>query len=153
MLIPIAIRHQRKQHKETARLHRRTQVVIVNGYADNREMYCDYLRFHGFLVDAASEPIEALRLIQLLRPDVIVTDFVFPSGRLDGPDLIARVRELSAGRVSRIIVISGFTQRSDEERARLAGADRFLLKPCLPKDLLREIERTTIRPVVRAIPN
>lgn len=147
MSIAIATRHQRRHRRVDARLHRRTQVVIVNGYADGRDMYVDYLRFHGFLVDAAAEPMEGLRLVQLLAPDVIVTDFAFPTGRLDGPELIARARELAAGRRARIIVISGFTQRTDEERARQAGADRFLLKPCLPKDLLHEIERMT-RPAV-----
>jgi CheY-like chemotaxis protein len=126
-------------------------VIIVNGYGDGREMYVDYLRFHGFVVDAASDPIEALRLIEMLAPNVIVTDFAFPTGRLDGPDFIACARELPAGRRARIIVISGFTQRTDEERASQAGADRFLLKPCLPKDLLHEIEKMTTPRVLRAM--
>jgi DNA-binding response OmpR family regulator len=121
----------------------------VNGYPDGREMYVDYLRFCGFSVVGASDPSQALRWIQLLVPDVIVTDFVFPTGQLDGPGFIARVRETASGRHPRVIVISGFTQRSDEQRARDAGADRFVLKPCLPHDLLRRIDRIMMSGVAR----
>ena len=103
-------------------------------------MYAEYLRFHGLVVDAVSNPIEALRLIGLSTPDVIVTDFVFPTGQIDGPDFVTRARLSTASQQPFVIVISGFTQRADETRARQAGADRFLLKPCLPKALLREIE-------------
>jgi CheY-like chemotaxis protein len=119
----------------------RGRVVIVNGYVDGREMYVDYLRFCGFLVDAASDPIEALRLVRLHPPNVIVTDFVFPTGRIDGPDFITRVRETVNDSHLCIIVVSGFTRPTDRRRARRAGADRFLLKPCLPHELLREVER------------
>jgi CheY-like chemotaxis protein len=110
-------------------------------------MYVDYLRFCGYVVDAAPAPREALPLVQLLLPDVIVTDFVFPTGHLDGPDFITRVRETVLESYPRIIVVSGFTQPTDSRRARRAGADRFLLKPCLPNELLREVERALrVRP-------
>jgi CheY-like chemotaxis protein len=69
-------------------------------------MYADYLRFCGFVVDAAPDPVEALQLVRLRKPDVVVTDFVFPTGRLDGPDFIARVRKLIIDPHPRIIVVS-----------------------------------------------
>jgi len=97
---------------------RRRRVLIVNGNTDGREMYVDYLRFSGYIVDAAPDPIQALQLVRLRRPDVIVTDFVFPTGRLDGPDFIARVRDLLTGKHPRIVVVSGFTQPADRRRAR-----------------------------------
>ena len=131
------------QKVRASRIATRGRVLIVNGYTDGREMYVDYLRFSGYIVDAAAEPIEGLQLARLRLPDVIVTDFVFPTGRLDGPDFIARVREsLSlASQYPRIVVVSGFTQPADRQRARHAGANRFLLKPCLPNELLHEVER------------
>jgi CheY-like chemotaxis protein len=115
--------------------------MIVNGYTDNREMYVDFLRFCGFLVDATPDPWDALLLARLHGPEVIVTDFVFPGVRLDGPEYISRVRKTVNSPQPHIIVISGFTQPAERRRAQDAGADRFLLKPCLPQELLRQIDR------------
>jgi len=119
----------------------RGRVLVVNGYTDGREMYVDYLRFSGFIVDAATDPIMALQLVRLRAPDIIVTDFVFPTGCLDGPGFIARVRESLTDQRPPIIVVSGFTRQTDRQRAQHAGANRFLLKPCLPNELLHEVER------------
>ena len=132
------------QRDRVRRRHARTRVLVVNGYADGRDMYADYLRFNGFMVDAASDPVEALHRIQAVAPDVIVTDFAFPGSGPAGPAFIARVRDMAFGQAPCIIVISGFTQSTDRRQAREAGADRFLLKPCLPKALLRIIDRITL---------
>jgi CheY-like chemotaxis protein len=39
------------------------------------------------------------------------------------------------------VVVSGFVMSNFQEKAREAGADVFLMKPCLPEDLVRELRR------------
>jgi DNA-binding response OmpR family regulator len=120
---------------------RRWRVLIVNGFTDGREMYVEFLQHHDFDVRGAARPTAALFMRRRFRPDVIVTDLVFPDGGVDGAAFIAGVRRKPDGREPVVIVVSGFTQPADEQRARAAGADAFLRKPCLPQQLLFEMTR------------
>ena len=57
-------------------------VLIVDDFEDNREMYAQYLRFHGYDVAEADNGQEALRQATGLHPDVIVMDLSLPG--MDG---------------------------------------------------------------------
>ena len=122
-------------------LTRQRRVLIVNGFTDGREMYVAYLRHNSLSVREATSPTTALPLVRRFQPDVIVTDFVFRTGSVDGPGFINAVRQMRDAINPTIIVVSGFTQKRDERRARDAGADAFLIKPCLPEQLLFEVQR------------
>jgi DNA-binding response OmpR family regulator len=62
---------------------------------------------------------------------------------MDGPSVVRGLRQGVDGATS-IIVVSGFGRREDGERARAAGADRFLIKPILPRDVLYEVRRALV---------
>lgn len=119
---------------------RRWRVLIVNGF-DGRQMYVDFLRQCDLDVRGAARPTTALRILRRFRPDVIVTDLVFPEGRVDGATFITVVRQQPGRHEPVVIAVSGFTQPADERRVRAAGADAFLMKPCLPERLLLEMRR------------
>ena len=104
-------------------------------------MYACYLQHEGLSVREARTPAAALKAIRGFRPDVVVTDYVFPGTSVDGPAFIRRIRDHSELPRPAIIVVSGFTRPEDAQRARAAGADVYLLKPCLPEDLLAHIAR------------
>ena len=116
-------------------------VLIVSGF-DGREMYASYLEYEGMLVSEATGPLDALRALDLFHPDVLVTDFVFPGTAIDAPTFIERIRSHRERAQPAIVVVSGYTRPEDECRARAAGADDFVLKPCLPADLLAHVLRT-----------
>ena len=71
--------------------NRRPRVLVVNGFADGRDMYVEYLRYRGYPVREATTPTAALPLVRRFRPEVIVTDFVFPDGA-DGVAFISSFR-------------------------------------------------------------
>jgi CheY-like chemotaxis protein len=133
----------REHVRMTARVafDRRWRVLIVNGFVDGREMYVDFLRHHDLEVRGVARPRAALRILRRFRADVIVTDFAFPEGRVDGVTFISVVRQQPGLHDPVVIVVSGFTQPADERRARAAGADAFLMKPCLPERLFLEMRR------------
>lgn len=114
------------------------RVLIVNSY-DGGEMYAEYLRTAGFVVDLATTPEEALSIVEQSAPTVVVSDLVFVGSAIDGPAFIKKIRgRLGSG--VRLIALSGFVRQSDEKAAREAGADVFLIKPCPPDTLRRHIE-------------
>ncbi|HUJ25326.1 MAG TPA: response regulator [Myxococcales bacterium] len=58
------------------------RILIVEDYADARDLYVEYFRSHGFDVLAAANGLEALEVARQHRPDVIVLDVALP--KLDG---------------------------------------------------------------------
>jgi CheY-like chemotaxis protein len=109
-------------------------VLLVEDDPDTREMYSEYLSYSGLTVTEAATGRRALERAQQERPDVVVTDIAMPE--MDGLELSRRLRAHAPTHDVPIIAVSG--QASD--RAREAGADVVLDKPCEPDRLLHVIE-------------
>ena len=116
-------------------------VLIVNSYRDEGEMYAEYLRTLGALVQYVRTPEEALPLLTSQPPVVIVADMVFGGSKYDGPAFMRVIRSSPACARTNCIIVSGYPQLAERERARAAGADLFLVKPCPPDVLRRHIAR------------
>ena len=121
-------------------------VLLVQPERDDREMYAEYLSHVGLTALCMQEATDALRLAS--KADVIVTDMLLP-GALDGCALIAALRSDPATRHLPIVVLTVCAWTHEEARARAAGCDVFLSKPCLPKRLFHEIQLALVaRPSV-----
>ena len=116
-------------------------VLIVNSYRDEGEMYAEYLRSTGAFVEYARRPEEALPRLRSRPPAVIIADMVFQGSKYDGPAFVHEVRALSTCATTNCIIVSAFARASDRERARAAGADLFLVKPCPLGELRRHVAR------------
>jgi two-component system, cell cycle response regulator DivK len=97
----------------------RPRVLLVDDYPDAREMYSEYLQFSGFDVVQAANGMEALERALDAYPDIILMDLSLPV--MDG--------------------LTGHALAGISEGARKAGCDAFVTKPCLPEDLVKEIQR------------
>lgn len=115
-------------------------VLLVSPYDDDRAMYGDFLRHHHLTVDTCDTPESALEVLEDAHPDVVVCDFSMPPHSMVAPEFIRRLRDRTDETTS-IIVISGYVRQEDRRTARDAGADLFLDKPALPRDLLYEVRR------------
>jgi|SRR3954466_15170766 CheY-like chemotaxis protein len=113
---------------------RSPHVLLVEDDRDTREMYSYYLSYSGLHVTEAVTGRRALERAREHTPDVVVTDIAMPE--MDGLELSRRLRANHATHDVPIIAVSG--QASD--RARQAGADVVLEKPCEPDHLLHAIE-------------
>ena len=113
---------------------RAPHVLLVEDDPDTREMYSYYLSYSGLHVTEARTGRRALERARQDRPDVVVTDIAMPE--MDGLELSRRLRAEEPTHDVPIIAVSG----QASERARQAGADIVLDKPCEPGHLLRAIE-------------
>jgi DNA-binding response OmpR family regulator len=89
----------------------------------------------------ASSGIDALHLISEERNAVraVVTDLNMP--RMDGFELIRRIRANARHALTPIIVISGDTDPRTPERALNAGADAYFAKPYSPAQVTQRLEQ------------
>jgi CheY-like chemotaxis protein len=114
-------------------------VLLVDGDDDTRAMYSDYLRNGAWRIDEAIDGREALAKAIANRPDVIVTETHLPG--LDGYQLCGLLRKDQATATIPIVVVTGAGLAHDVARARAAGADLVMVKPCLPQTLAGEMRR------------
>jgi CheY-like chemotaxis protein len=109
------------------------RVLIVDDDAESREMYTVALSLLGFEALSVPNAEEAFAEACAVHPDAVVTDIMLP--RLSGLDLARRLRGDSRTTDTGIIVLTGHASESTRRRARAAGCDRFLVKPCVPDAL------------------
>jgi twitching motility two-component system response regulator PilH len=109
-------------------------VLLVEDDRDTREMYSEFLSHSGLEVTEAPTGYRALERAREHRPDVVVTDIAMPG--MDGLELSRTLRREDATSKVPIIAVSG----NASERAREAGCNVVLEKPCAPDTLLHVIE-------------
>ena len=114
-----------------------TRILLVDDFADAREMYATYLEFEGFDVVVASTAVEAIKLAVEGTPDLILMDAGLPG--MTGWDAIVELKADDRTRNIPVLMLTGHVLKESQERATQAGADGFIPKPCLPDELSREI--------------
>jgi CheY-like chemotaxis protein len=114
-------------------------ILVVDDYADNREMYSAYLKFQGLSVVEAANGAEALERAFERPPDLVVMDLSLPG--VDGWQATRALKADARTKNIPVIAVTGHALAGAPEQAADAGCDGFLTKPCLPEDLLREIQR------------
>ena len=114
----------------------RPHVLLVEDHADTRLMYAEYLR-PDYETSEAGDGIAALEIIRQGLPDIIVTDLALP--RMDGFELIARLRADERLRSIPVIALSGYSGPELDARVKAAGPSVVIQKPCLPETLVQEL--------------
>jgi two-component system, cell cycle response regulator DivK len=112
-------------------------ILVVEDFDDAREMYRDYLEFSGFRVETARDGREAIEKTRVVRPDLVLMDLSLPV--MDGWEATRLLKSDPATRKIPILALSAHALAAEGERARSAGCDGFIAKPCLPPDLVAEI--------------
>ncbi len=117
-------------------------VLIVEDHQDTRMMYAEFLstRFEMLTAGDGREALDMMNGGQL--PDLVITDLTLP--RMDGLELIALMRQNEILRHLPVICLSGYGGDAHAQRARAAGCDQVLQKPCMP-DLLADAADEVIR--------
>jgi CheY-like chemotaxis protein len=114
-------------------------VLVVDDFADNREMYSEYLTYSGYDVIEAKNGKEALEAAQAQAPDIIIMDLSLPV--MDGWEATRRLKADDRTRRIPVVALTGHALAGHSQGAREAGCDSFLAKPCLPDQLVAEIKR------------
>ena len=114
-------------------------ILIVDDYPDSLDMWALYLRVLGYRVSTAADGAAAIAQAQRLLPDLIVLDLELPS--VSGFDVAKRLRANPDTQFIPLIAATGYSHLKQLDRARAAGFDQIVIKPCDPDMLVEEIER------------
>jgi signal transduction histidine kinase len=105
---------------------RRLRVLVVEDNQDAAESFQWLLELGGHTVEVAADGIQALRAIEVFRPDVAFVDLGLPG--IDGFGVAERVRS-RGGEPPLLVALSGYGREEDKQRAVEAGFDHHLTKP------------------------
>jgi CheY-like chemotaxis protein len=105
----------------------RRRVLVVDDNVDAAQTLAQYLRLTGHRVESALDGEAALRIAEILHPDVAFIDLNMP--RMDGAEVARRLRLTPWGRKARLVALTGMGQQSDIDRTREAGFDEHITKP------------------------
>ena len=119
----------------------RVRVLLLDPFADERDMYSEYLRLVGFDVVVPPNPKAGLRTAAQHPPDVIVTHLRLADSSLNGIDVLKQVKGNRTTRHVRVVIITTSIQHSDARTAAAAHCDAYLLLPLGPDALAEAIHR------------
>ena len=104
------------------------RVLVVDDEADTRDLLVFVLEPVGMVVKTAASAAEALKLIELFRPQLLISDIGMPG--MDGYELIRAIRALPPQQSGiPALSLSAFSSDSDRQRSLEAGFDEHLTKP------------------------
>jgi len=114
-------------------------VLLVDDDKETVELLGTILRYSGALVITPGSARAALKSLQTVKPDVVVTALTMPDE--DGYWLLREIRTLSSeqGGTIPVVAITDDTLDHGARRIRSAGFNACLPKPIEPWDLCRTL--------------
>lgn len=113
-----------------------SRILIVDDDRALCDLLVDYLQREGFVVDVEYDGDAALARLRnpAERPDLLILDVMMP-----GRDGLDTLRELRMQLRLPVIMLSARGEPVDRVIGLELGADDYLAKPCLPRELLARV--------------
>jgi DNA-binding response OmpR family regulator len=108
----------------------RSNILVVDDCGEARDAARRALERANFTVSEAHDGDEALGSIVAFRPDLVLLDLAMP--RMGGLEVLAQIRRTSD---LPVIVLSGRGEESERVVALEMGADDYIVKPFLVREL------------------
>jgi len=102
-------------------------VLVVDDNAHNLKLLRVLLSVDGYDVRTATDAEDALRVLGTFTPEVILMDLQLPG--MDGLELTRRLKADPHTCTIRIIAVTAYAMKGDDEKARAAGCDDYVSKP------------------------
>ena len=102
-------------------------ILIADDDIGTRLSISDYLDLSGYRVITTDNGIDALSMLEKHHPDLLVTDIMMP--RMNGYELVRRIRQLSEFRLLPVILLTARTKIQERILGYQSGCDLYLPKP------------------------
>jgi two-component system alkaline phosphatase synthesis response regulator PhoP len=122
-------------------------VLIIDDDVKLVKLLQTYFEKEGYIAYAANNGLDALQIVRLQKPDIMVLDLMLPG--LDGLDVCRRIRKEND---IPIIMLTARDEESDRLVGLEIGADDYVTKPFSPKEvvaraktILRRVNKDIVR--------
>lgn len=114
-----------KQASRRMRPHAPLRILIVDDNVDASNALGKLLSIRGHEITLAQDGTNALRIIPLLQPDVVILDIGLPD--FDGYEVAHRLKKANVS--APLIALTGYGQERDKKKTKDAGFAYHLTKP------------------------
>lgn len=111
---------------------RKRKVLIVEDDMDILDLIAFNLSRHGFATEAALDGSNGLEKTLEFEPDLVILDLMLPG--VDGWELCRRLKD--SMKDIKVLMLSAKSMDEDRARGLEAGADDYMTKPFVVKELL-----------------
>jgi phosphoribosyl 1,2-cyclic phosphodiesterase/CheY-like chemotaxis protein len=111
------------------------KILVIDDDEILRALVSEVLGSHGHQIHAAADGEAGLALAFAERPDLIFLDLMMP--KVHGYWVLEQIRANPDLKSTKVVVTSAKSYETDKRRAISIGADRYLVKPFEPADLVK----------------
>lgn len=115
------------------------KILIVDDDDNNRKLLRDLLVFFQYEVAEAPDGEEGIRMAATWKPDLILMDIQMPV--MNGLTTIKVLKENPSTRGIKIIAVTSFAMKSEQEEIVRAGVDGYLAKPIHTRELMELVKK------------
>ena len=103
------------------------KILVVDDNPTNLKLASDVLEFEGYDILKAVDAEEAQVVLAATLPDLILMDIALPG--MDGLTLTRKLKAEERTRGIRIVALTAFAMKGDDQKALDAGCDGYITKP------------------------
>jgi two-component system cell cycle response regulator len=108
-------------------------ILVVDDNPTNLKLASDVLEFEGYDILKAVDAEEAQVVLAATLPDLILMDIALPG--MDGLTLTRKLKAEERTRGIRIVALTAFAMKGDDQKALDAGCDGYITKPIDTRNL------------------
>lgn len=113
------------------------RILVVEDNPSNMKLVSLILDSMGHSVIEAHEALEGIRLAKSEMPDLILMDIQLPG--MDGLEATRRLKDDPATQTIKVVALTAFAMKGDEERMRAAGCDDYIPKPIRHAEFMERV--------------
>jgi CheY-like chemotaxis protein len=113
------------------------RILVVDDNPRNLKLAFDVLEDAGYEVIEAVDAEQAQSMIDRNLPDLILMDIALPG--MDGLTLTRKIKANERTKHIRIIALTAFAMKGDDQKALAAGCDGYITKPIDIHQLLVQV--------------
>ncbi len=113
------------------------KVAIIEDDAAISQMYRIKFEADGYKVETAENGVLGLKLIENMKPDIILLDLMMPE--MGGHEMLRELRKTAWGKSIKVVILTNMGEQEVPEGIRELGVCEFILKADMTPRQVAEI--------------
>ncbi|MFB0980475.1 MAG: response regulator [Alteromonadaceae bacterium] len=114
-------------------------ILIVDDQSELRKLVRMTLDFGDYELYEAEDGQQALDVTRMIQPDLVILDVMMP-GKVDGYQVCQKLKLENTGKIPYVMLLTARGQKTDLEEGKRVGADKYIVKPFSPLELIGNVK-------------